>query len=42
VIAAHPNRAIALVATDAGAPLYRSQDFVEVSAATWYIRAVID
>jgi GNAT superfamily N-acetyltransferase len=41
-INAHPNRLIALVATDAGAPLYRSQGFVEVSTATWYIRAVID
>jgi GNAT superfamily N-acetyltransferase len=41
-IAAHPNRHIALVATDAGAPLYRSLSFVEVATATWYIRAIVD
>ena len=41
-IAAHPNRHIALVATEAGVPLYRSLDFVEVATATWYIRAIVD
>ncbi len=42
VLAHYPKRQIALVATEAGAPLYRSLGFAEVSKATWYIRAVID
>jgi GNAT superfamily N-acetyltransferase len=41
-IAAHPKQHIALEATDAGAPLYRSFNFVEVATATWYIRAIVD
>jgi len=36
ILAAHPDRAATLVATDAGVPLYRSLGFVTVSTAVWY------
>lgn len=36
ILAAYPDRAATLVATDAGVPLYRSLGFVTVSTAVWY------
>ncbi|HCT78218.1 MAG TPA: hypothetical protein DGG94_10845 [Micromonosporaceae bacterium] len=41
-VAAHPARLAALVATDAGAPLYRSLGFAEVATSTWYTRSPVD
>lgn len=36
ILAAHPDRAATLVATEAGEPLYRSLGFATVSTAVWY------
>lgn len=36
----NPALPTTLVATEAGAPLYRSMGFVDVSAAVWYFRSV--
>lgn len=37
-IAAYPSRVFALVATEAGRPLYDSLGFRSVATATWYVR----
>lgn len=37
----NPGRPTTLVATEAGAPLYRSMGFVDVSPAVWYFRAAL-
>jgi len=37
----NPDRPTTLVATEAGAPLYRSMGFVDVCAAVWYFRMAL-
>lgn len=41
-VGAHAQRLGALVATEAGAPLYKSMGFVPVSTSTWYVRSTAD
>ncbi|GAB7038307.1 MULTISPECIES: GNAT family N-acetyltransferase [Catenuloplanes] len=37
-VAAHPDRPVTLVATDAGLPLYESAGFLPVGGTAWYTR----